>query len=557
MSVPTPTTVVPGFADAIGCAYRRDLDQLLVVDCGNNTIASVIVHAHTKTTVGTGYSGISDIALSSDGLHAYVTETGKLLRLPLTNLNHAAAAVIASGLGTNIGQLGLDEAHGFAYVVGDGSLKRINVLTSAVETLATGLSNTRGVLITADGRFAYVSRDAGEVRRIDLLTHTSTVVVSGLSGPRHMAFSDGSESVILFPVPNPAGRVMKLDLTTTPPSVSEIAGPTAPHPYALAVLSPEHILIVCAAEISEVSFTSGVYSAAGPILLGIGFVPVDSVHIVGGYADTSMDPTYFYQVRRCPFGGTLPLMINHDGARNKGANFYQILVTPSGGSPHLMTQAYTDYRWSAVLSHFEAVTTSPANGYYPVHAAGAIWLNYWLGMLFDSTGQPNVLNTIQVKLFTSQNAASEIGHATDPGRSATLMIDNTLPLAMINRIVHDGANVNTCGIVNSGSTNFTFDVTASAPRHLLAWSLNAYWGDNKSAPVASDNYSSHIGGGPVWTGISGSVVPSPAWNASVPKDPTSTHCGHLFALSAWDRVINGWSYVHGPATYHKTITIML
>jgi hypothetical protein len=350
---------------------------------------------------------------------------------------------------------------------------------------------------------------------------------------------------------------MKLDLSTTPPTVAAVAGPTAHDPYDVAVISPEHVVVICAAELGEVYFTGGIYSAAGPMLLGIGFVPADAMHIVGGYADTHMDPGYFFQVRNCPFGGTLPLMINHDGARTHGANFYQIQVTPSGGAAQTLTQSYTDYLWNTVLNRFDAHTTTPVSGFYPVHAAGAIWLNYWLGMLFDSTGLPNALATVQVRLFAAQSLATEIGHGSDPGRSAVLMLDNSLPSASINKIWHDGSVVGTCGIVDSGTPNFTFDITASAPRHLLGWSLTSYWGDNKSALVASDNYSAHLGGGPIWHGLPGSVVPAPAWNCTVAGDPTSTHCGHSFFLYAWDRVINGWGYVHGAAGYQKTITILL
>ena len=104
-------------------------------------------------------------------------------------------------------------------------------------------------------------------------------------------------------------------------------------------------------------------------------------------------------------------------------------------------------------------------------------------------------------------------------------------------------------------------MTASAPlSHLLGWSLTAYWGDNKSKAVASDTYSNHVSPSKLWAGITSTIVPPPGpapWNATVAGDPTSTHCAHTFFLDAWDRVINGWGYVHGWSEYHKSITIML
>ncbi|WP_295443626.1 hypothetical protein, partial [uncultured Thiodictyon sp.] len=74
MPMPPLTAIASGFADAIGAAYNGTLDQLLVVDCGNNTIVSVTVHTHAKSVVGTGYGVLIDLALSADGLHTYVVD---------------------------------------------------------------------------------------------------------------------------------------------------------------------------------------------------------------------------------------------------------------------------------------------------------------------------------------------------------------------------------------------------------------------------------------------------------------------------------------------------
>ncbi len=558
MPLPVPTPVASGFADATGSAYRRSTDQLLVVDSGAGTISAINAHTHVKTVLGTGYNAPHDIALSNDGVHAYVTESpGALLRVNLSSANRASATVVSSGL-NGAGQIALDEAHGVAYVAEftAGRLLKISLVDGSKATVAAPGANPRGVLLTGDARFVYVSDDSGKITRFDLLFNTSKVVASGLNGPRYLTWADAGESVILFPQPNPAGTVLKLDLTASPPAVTHATATTPHDPYSVAVVSPDKILIVSAQAITQAELTG--FSAAGPILLGIGFVPADTVHLPAGYADTSMDPSYFFQVHDCPFGGTLPLMINWEHARAMGANFYQVLIAGPAGPPVVVSQPFSDYRWSVPLNHFELVTTAPVGGYYPLRAPGQIWLNHWLGLLLDTSGRPNALNTISVKLFVSQNPASEVGHATDPGRSAAVMIDNTVPTANLEQILHDGAVVKVCEIVNTGSHTFTFRVTASAPRHLRGWSLAAYWGDNASATVAQDDYSHHVTPSRLWTGLSSAIVPPPGptpWDASVPGDPTSIHCAHTFFLYAWDRVINGWGYIHGAASYHKSITL--
>jgi hypothetical protein len=563
MPAPTPTTIATGLGDGSGCAYRVATDQLLIADSSTGSVVAVTGHAHVKTVVGTGYTGLSDIALSSDDIHAYITASpGTLYKAPLSNLNHAAATVVASGL-NGIDQIALDEPRGVAYVCefSGNHVQKIN-LTTGVKTVAATIQNPRGVLITTDGRFLYVSGDSDTITRFDFATNTSKVLVSGLAAPRHLTWSDAGQGVILFPQPNPTGNVMKLDLSTTPPTLAQIASSVPNAPYSVAMLSASQILITSASVASELDLSASLIGSSGPIFLGIGFVPADTVHLPGGYADTSMDPTYFYQVKTCPFGGTLPLLVNWQTAHAGGANFYQIFTTAPGGTPVMVTQPFTDYLWSPTLNQFEAVTTVPVNGFYPLRTAPQIWLNNWLGALLDTTGQPNGLNKIAIKLFSAESTASEIGNDAQAGRFATLMIDNTVPTAIINSILQEPGNVpiNTCAIVTTGAPTFNFNITASASAHLLAWSLSSAWGDNQSKAVASDSYSNHLIASGIWTGITSAVVPPPGpspWNATVAGDPTSTHCAHSFYLAAWDRVINGWGYVHGPATYQKFITIML
>ncbi len=520
--------------------------------------------------LGIGYTQPEDIAVCSDERYAYVTErTGNLLRADLTNANRAAATVVSTGM-TAPHQIALDEDHNQAYVVeyaNPGRLLRIDLANGAQTVLINTLENAIGLLVTQDLRFVYVSEqtsgpDSGRVSRFTLSTGHREVLVTGMTNPFFMRWSDPGEGGILIAERDPANRISLINLTETPPTVTHVALGVPFRPSSVAVVSPERLLICSDTEVNELNLTSSVYVPTGPMLLGIGHVPVSNISRhspvdpnVDGYADTSVDPNYFFQVKDSPFGGTLPLMFNHERAYNEGARFYKILV--DGVEPR---QTWYDYQWSTPDNKFMLRTIAPsASGFYPVRSPGQLWYNHWLGYLLDTAGLSNGLHTISVRLFATMSNATEIGSASASGRSMVAQIDNRWPSVSIDQILHDGSVVGTCAIVDSGSDAFTFNITAQdAEEHLLSWTLTAHWGDNKSKAVDGDNYNNHVSPTKKWAGITGTVpvvVPSP-WHATVAGDTTSTQCAHTFYLGVWDRVINGWNYIH-YAQYHKSITLML
>jgi hypothetical protein len=438
MAVPTPVVIATGFADAVGCDYQPSQNRLIVADAGNGKLSAVNATTHATTLLGSGYHSLQDVVVSKDDVHAYVNDrqaggVGILMRStwqrqPRARARHRQRAQPARPDASTRRTLCL-----YAGVPGAGRLIRINLNTGAQTPVATGLNNVRGLLMTSDGRFAYVSEDTGRVRRFDLVAHTDVVIASGIGGPRYLAFADAGETVILVPAPNPTpGIVLKIDLTTTPATVTQIAVNTPDNPFEVAVLSPEKLLITSAQKISQVDLTSSVYSPAGPVFLGIGFVPFDRITTgpFPGYADTTADPTCFFQVKDAPFGGTLPLMINHDKARALGAVYYKVMAGPAA-LPVESHQAYTDYLWNTPLNRFELATIVPVSGFYPVHQVGQLWYNYWLGMRLDTSAMASALNVISIRLFNAAHV--EIGSAADPGRSVQV-IDNTYPTALIGAI---------------------------------------------------------------------------------------------------------------------------
>ncbi len=506
--------------------------------------------------LGTGYDQPEDVKVAAGETHAYVTErSGQLLRVDLANADRANAAVVSGGM-TAPHQLVLDEATNQAYVVEFaplGRLLRIDLASGAQTVLSSKLENAIGLLLTQDRQFAYVSEQAGtgRVMRVRLDNGHREEVIGGFTAPFMMTWSDAGETGILIAERDPANRVSRIGLADAPATKSVIAG-TPFRPSSVAVVSPTRLLVCCDQTIAQLDLTSSVYTPAGTMLLGIGHVPADRI-TADGYADTSMDVGYFFSVKDAPFGGTLPVMFNHERAFAEGARYYKLEV--DADEPR---QSFTDLRWNTSTNRFVATAVNPtATGYYKVRAPGELWYNHWLGYMLSTAGLGNGLHTIRIRLFATTSGASEIGSAADPGRSVAVQIDNTVPLVSIDTIWHDGKPVGTCGLVTSGSDLFTFDITASDPeQHMGSWSLVALWGNNQSKLVDSDAYAAHDDGTRKWAGPSNAPVPAAPWIATVANDPTSRKCAHTFRLAASSRVIDGWSTLHHPV-YHKSITLLL
>ena len=505
--------------------------------------------------LGTGYAEPEDVKVSADGDRAYITERGgNLLRVALGGMapDRATAVVVAGGL-TAPHQISLHEDRGLAYVVeygAAGHLVRIDLATGATTNVAFNLDHAIGLVITADHQYAYVSEQAaggGRVRRVTLATGAVEPLVDGFTAPFMLSFNDASESGVLVAERDPANRITLIDLSVRPVQTRELVAGVAVRPSSVALLSGTRLVVCSDAVLGSVDLAASVLKGTGPLLLGIGHVPVSK--IFSGYADTSGDPAYFFQVKDSPFGGTLPVMFNHERARLAGAKYYRCFVDG------LATDApWGDYKWSSAANEFQYVAIVPDAGrYYPVRALGELWYNAWLGLARSTLDLADGLHTIEFRVYNALKLEIAL-----PGvvRSVQVMIDNKVPTAAISTIFHGNDPVGACGIVDTLPDDWSFDIVATDPQqHLLSWSLTALWGDNRSALVASDSYANHVSPTRQWAGVAG-VVPAAPWHAAVAGDPTSTRCAHTFVLSMWDRVIDGYGYLHYNQV-HKSITIML
>jgi len=290
--------------------------------------------------LGTGYNQPEDVKMSVDGLHCYITErTGDLVKAALASANRASATVVATGM-TAPQQLFLDEAHNSAYVVEyatPGNLYKIN-LTSGVKTsITSALTNAVGLVLSSDLQFAYVSEqtpgpDQGRISSIQLSSATRTTIVKGLVAPFFLTWADAAQDALIVPLRDPSNSIISVNVTLDTSNVVAASVPTRPSSVAFA--NPGLLLVCSDSVIESISYIG--FPLNGPLLMGIGFIPFDRIiqappGPLVGTADTTVDPSYFYQVKDTPFGGTLPIMVNYQTALTAGASYYQVKID---GVPH-------------------------------------------------------------------------------------------------------------------------------------------------------------------------------------------------------------------------------
>jgi hypothetical protein len=465
--------------------------KVLVVNSGLNLQIQWVTYKLDSpyAVLGTGYQQPEDVKASGDGLHVYVTErTGNFLKVPLATPNRTPAMVLASGM-TAPHQVYLDEAHNAAYVVEfapSGHLWQINLTTGAKTAILTGLQNAVGLVLSADLQFAYISEqtagpDQGRVSSFQLSNGSRQTIVKGLTAPFFLTWADATQASLLVPERDPANRITSINVAA---KTSQVVASGVPfRPSSVAVIAPGQMLICSDQIIEETNFLA--FQPAGPLLMGIGFIPFDKVITIAGplqgLADTTVDPTYFYQVKDTPFGGALPLMINYMRALNDGAAYYRVFVQNSLGF-FLQDVTWTDEHWNGfefVAQTTGSVAVGGQPGFFPTRALADLflWMNPTLGGFVQSTGLPNGLNTIWIEFVNG--AGGFIEWATP----LTILVDNNACTATIATPTLHGHQADPdCGLLHYGvkdASPVTMPFTASHPNNFATFSFEVVKGVNQ------------------------------------------------------------------------------
>jgi hypothetical protein len=488
------TTPIDGNTDASNKLVNGDVFAVLT-NVGNFSKVQVLAYGYDMQiryvtykvgaayqVLGTGYTNPESIVVQSDGRHAYVSErSGDIVHISLQSAARSAATVVASGLNAPQ-QITLSDAQNVLYVVeyaSPGRLLAIDLTTNSTRTVTGALENAVGVVLSADQRSAFVSEQAasgGRVREVNLQTGAIGNVASGFTAPFMLAFLDAARERLAVVERDPVNRIAVIDLsnanTVTRPPVS-----LAFRPSALAPIAGGDVLVTCDAEIDEVAL--GLSAVLGPLLKGIGFVPFDRI-TAAGFANTSVDPTYFYQVTNAPFGGTLPIMLDYVEAWADGASYYSVLVDGVARN-----DSWTDYLWDTTTSAYVLQTITPTTlaGHvvYPVRnpATLELWYNTDLAEQVNTTGYADGTHTLQVLFY---NGAGGLVASSTP---LTLHFENSPCFASLALPNIGGVYAGTaCGVLNYAATsnNVTMTFTASQPHGFATYSFELERGVNALTP---------------------------------------------------------------------------
>ncbi len=490
--MPGSTKLVGGLNGAIGCTFVPSTNQLVLVEYDTGKLDTFDLATSTLKPLGAGYNQPESVVVAADGSTAYVTErVGNLLAVNLGNAARSQARVIVGGLNTPQ-QIALDEAHACAYVVeyaNPGRLLRIELTSGTIKVVANTLEFAIGIALTSDLSTAYVSEQptsGGRIRKVALGTGAVSNFVTGLTNPFFLTWLNGSQQALFVPERDPANRISVVKLSGGAPAT--VVSPTAFRPSSVAMAQPGNLLIACDAELDTCNLMP---ASAGDLFLGIGFVPVLAGPTNGitatGLANTSTPAFagYFYQVDNVPFGGTLPIMIDHAQAYGKGARYYCVKVN---GVPGM--DVWTDLKLNTSTGQFVTTTMSPATigstpGCYPVRAPGEIWLNANLGDLLSTTALPYGQATIEVDFVNAS------GGPVATSNSAKPLIDNAPCSAVLSEPTLLGNTADpVCGYLPytkpPSAAPVTIAYTASQPNNHATYSFAVWKGVNVIQSVSGN-----------------------------------------------------------------------
>jgi len=284
----------------------------------------------------------------------------------------------------------------------------------------------------------------------------------------------------------------------------------------------------------------------GPVMGSVGLIPTTKISSTTGKATTASN--YYIHTQNAAFGGKLNIIGNRiqvQSLYNASARKYKVLHREGkSGTFKPFASAWTNYVWNGSDYVLRSYAMNNDDFYYIPYPGSDYSIDDLL-LQFDSTKLKTGFHQFKIEFYTYSNI-----QVSSPSQTLTLYIDNNVPEVSINSIKHNGATINACGIVNldSATDGITFDYNAfDQEGNLSGYNLRAFWGDNKSALINSEKYTTSLGTS--WQGAKN--ITTPVTGVWIPP----VQCAYTFAVTASARTTNGYGFV-GRNVSKKSVTIL-
>lgn len=312
------------------------------------------------------------------------------------------------------------------------------------------------------------------------------------------------------------------------------------------------IVLACAPSIP-------VPAGVGPVIAAVGLVGTGDI-AADGYC-TIVAP-YYLNPDAASFCGTLNLIGNVATLTylyGAGAVKYQVnhrygatvaLANSAAWSPIL--QAWANFEIVGVNDVWQSFGPDPS-GYYPFVNPAIPYTIQNLLFQWTTSAEPDGVHQFQINFFNAAGGAVALPPSVSP-QVLTLALDNQPPIVSLTDILHGGAAVPACQIVNLTSVTDGVQIQFEAydpEGDLYNMSLTAEWGDGSTAQIYSDNYSAHASPTHIWQGVASDTQPA---SPAVWVPPVT--CAYLFQIAAYSRSTDGYSYPILYSSDFQTVTLI-
>jgi hypothetical protein len=295
-------------------------------------------------------------------------------------------------------------------------------------------------------------------------------------------------------------------------------------------------------------------ASAGPVIATVGLVGTGDI-AADGYC--TITGTYYLNPDAAAFSGTLNLIGNVaalTALEAAGATQYQVLHRYAPTLPAVATapwspilQAWANFQIEGAVDVWESFGPNAA-GYYPFVDPTIPYTIQNLLFQWNTTAEPDGVHQFQINFYNSSTLIPTTA------QTLTLALDNQPPIVSLIDILHAGAVVSPCAIVDLASITDGVQIQYEAydpEGDLYSLAVTASYGAGVTSGIYSDNYSAHATPLHIWQGVTSDTEPVPP---AVWVPPYT--CAYLFEITAWSRTTDGYSYPCIYAQDFQTCTLI-